>query len=67
MSYYIVKVSQSIEHEFLVEANSKEEAMDNWGKPEQPTYSQDAGFDVAWDAEEVSESKAQEFIKGATQ
>lgn len=62
MTHYIVRVSQNIEHSFLVEATSKDEAMDNWGKQGQPTFSDDAGFDVAWDAEVMSDSDAQDWI-----
>jgi hypothetical protein len=62
MTYYIVRVSQNIEHSFLVEATSKDEAMDNWGKQGQPTFSDDAGMDVAWDAEVMSDSDAQDWI-----
>ena len=36
--------------------------MDNWGKQGQPTFSDDAGMDVAWDAEVMSDSDAQDWI-----
>lgn len=62
MTYYIVRVSQNIEHSFLVEAESEDLAMISWGNQGQPTFSDDAGFDVAWDAEVMSDSDAQDWI-----
>jgi hypothetical protein len=62
MTYYIVRVSQNIEHSFLVEAESEDLALISWGQEGQPTFSEDAGMDVAWDAEVMSDSDAQDWI-----
>lgn len=59
MTKYIVKASKTIDYSFLVEANSKQEAEDNFGRFNREQMNESicevsvSNLDVVWDVEEA--------------
>lgn len=59
--WFLVKVSQNIEHAYLVQALNAEDACIADRTEEDLVYSDDGGHDFPWEADELTDEEAVEF------